>query len=71
MLQVTRTTENYGRTEFWCNDTLIFSSPTKVPDSFNVSQEAWDVARQMCVDARIKGNWVGNDITNPIPYKEE
>ena len=69
MIEVTGITQKDGRTYFWCNDILIFDSPTKVPADFQVSQEAWDEARQMCVDARIRGNWVGNDITNPIPFK--
>ena len=43
-LEVTSVREKEGRTCFYCNDTLIFSSPTKVPESFQVSQEAWDDA---------------------------
>ena len=68
-LEVTDVIEKEGRTCFYCKDTLIFSSPTQVPEKFQISQEAWDNARQMCVDARIRGNWVGEDITNPIPFE--
>lgn len=67
-LEVTSVVEKDGRTEFRCGETLIFSSPTQVPEKFQVSQDDWDRARQMCVDARVKGNWVGNDILHPTPF---
>ena len=53
---------------YFCNDTMIFSTTIKVPECFQMTQEEWDYWRQQCAEARVKGQWYGNDITHPIQW---
>ncbi len=56
---------------YMCGDKLIFSTPIIVPDYIQMTQDEWDYWRQQCAEARVRGQWRGNDITHPIPWVDD
>ena len=70
-LEITDIRDIDGRRCYMCGDHLIFSTPITVPDYIQMTQEQWDYQRQQCAEARVRGNWIGNDITHPIPWTEK
>lgn len=48
---------------------LFTTSVHPVPE-FLMTQEEWDHATALCLEARVKGRWRGDDILHPIPWEE-
>lgn len=66
-----------GNDEYWYPDdpdrNVIFRCPRTPPEGYKMTQEEWEKATWLCLEARIHPTnnkpWFG-DITNPIPIEE-
>lgn len=43
----------------------VFRAAKEVPTEFKMTQEEWDNATKLCLEARLRGKWIGNDILHP------
>lgn len=48
----------------------LFTISVHPAPEFRMTQEEWDDATALCLEARVKGRWRGDDILHPIPWEE-
>jgi len=49
----------------------IFHLPNKPPADWNISEDEWEHDINLCLQARVKGRWYGDDILHPIPMTDD
>lgn len=57
--------------DFSIPETIFHLENNKPPAEWGITEDEWEHGINLCLQARVKGRWYGDDILHPIPMTDD